>query len=56
MDNGEYYTVKQRSTRVPGEWLVARGITLEAAAELIFRLDRLQAEHGGDSEYFMEVY
>lgn len=56
MDNGVYFTVKRRSNSTSGETLVARGIELETAAELIFRLELLQAEHGGDGEYFLEIY
>jgi hypothetical protein len=56
MANGVYFTVKRRSNTESLETLVARGIELETAAELIFRLGQLQAEHGGNDEYFLEIY
>jgi hypothetical protein len=51
-----YYNVKRRSNRNGGETLVARGVSLEAAAELTFRFELLQIEHGGVDEFFVEVY
>jgi hypothetical protein len=54
--DGVTYTVKRRSNRNGGETLQARGISLEAAAELIFRLELLQIEHGGVDEFFVEIY
>jgi hypothetical protein len=54
--NGLYYNVKRRSNRNGGETLMARGLSLEAAAELAFRFELLQIEHGGVDEFFVELY
>jgi hypothetical protein len=55
MDANELYRVTRRHNRNGSETPAARGVSLEAAAELAFRFELLQIEHGGVDSYIVEV-